>query len=181
LRGANINGKKRDSDSKRVNVNEAIRSTQVRVVTDDGDQLGILSIHQALDAAKEVGLDLVEVAPEASPPVCRIMDFGRYKYQQSKKLSESRKKSSVIEVKEVKFRPKTDEHDYNFKLKHIMKFLKDKNKIKVSLNFKGREIAHAHLGQELMDRLIKDVTEAGQPESPPKLEGRSIVMLLSPK
>jgi translation initiation factor IF-3 len=140
-----------------------------------------MSIHQALEAAKNAGFDLVEVAPDATPPVCRIMDFGRYKYQQSKKQSESKKKSTVIEIKEVKFRPKTDEHDYNFKLKHILKFLSDKNKIKVSLNFKGREIAHAHLGQQLMERLIVDVADVGQPESPPKLEGRSIVMLLSPK
>jgi translation initiation factor IF-3 len=140
-----------------------------------------MTIHQALETAKGAGLDLVEVAPDATPPVCRVMDFGRYKYQQSKKQSESRKKASVIEIKEVKFRPKTDEHDYSFKLKHIIKFLADKNKIKVSLNFKGREIAHAHLGQQIMDRLIKDVAEVGQPESPPKLEGRSIIMLLSPK
>jgi translation initiation factor IF-3 len=140
-----------------------------------------MALAAALDAAKTAGLDLVEVAADAEPPVCRIMDFGRYKYQQSKKLSESRKKASVIEVKEVKFRPITDEHDYQFKLRNILKFLAEKNKIKVTVNFKGREIAHAHLGHQFVERLIKDVSEAGQPDSIPKLEGRSIIMILSPK
>jgi translation initiation factor IF-3 len=154
---------------------------QVRVISDDGDQLGILSLDKALIAASEAGLDLVEVAPEADPPVCRIMDFGRYKYQVSKKNSESKKKASVIEIKEIKFRPKTDEHDYQFKLRNIQKFLAEKIKIKVSLMFRGREIAHANLGQLLMERVIKDVAETGQPEQMPKLEGRSMIMVLSPK
>jgi translation initiation factor IF-3 len=177
--GANINGKKKDSDSKRVNINEYIRATEVRVINDEGTQLGVKSIAQALEAARMAGLDLVEVAPEADPPVCRIMDFGRYKFQQSKKVAS--RKSSVIEVKEVKFRPKTDEHDYQFKLRNIQKFLAANNKIKVSLMFRGREIAHVHLGQQLMERIIKDVAEFGQPETAPKLEGRSIIMILGPK
>ncbi|MDR2386297.1 MAG: translation initiation factor IF-3 [Deltaproteobacteria bacterium] len=181
MRGANINVKKRESDNKRVNVNNYIRSPKVRVINDEGEQLGIMPIAAALEAARAVGLDLVEVAAEADPPVCRIMDFGRYKYQQSKKLSESRKKSTIIEIKEVKFRPKTDEHDYQFKLKNILKFLKDKNKIKVSVIFKGREIAHSHLGYQFVDRLIKDVAEFGLPDSTPKLEGRSIIFVLTPK
>ncbi|MDR1607345.1 MAG: translation initiation factor IF-3 [Deltaproteobacteria bacterium] len=176
-----INGKRKDSDNKRVNINGMIRAHQVRVITDDGEQMGILPLSQAIAAASEVGLDLVEVAPEADPPVCRIMDFGRYKYQQSKKNAESRKKSSVIETKEIKFRPKTDDHDYQFKLRNIQKFLAEKNKIKVSLKFRGREIAHSNLGQELMERVIRDVAETGQPEQPPKLEGWSMVMILSPK
>ncbi|MDR1308709.1 MAG: translation initiation factor IF-3 [Deltaproteobacteria bacterium] len=173
--------KRKDSDNKRVNVNNSIRCPQVRVISDEGEQLGILVLAKALEAARTAGLDLVEVAPEADPPVCRIMDFGRYKYQQSKKLSESKKKANVIEVKEIKFRPKTDEHDYQFKLRNILKFLAEKNKIKVSLMFKGREIAHAYLGQQFMEKVIKDVAEAGQPESMPKLEGRSIIMILAPK
>jgi translation initiation factor IF-3 len=180
-RGVKINGKRKDSDNKRVNINGMIRAHQVRVITDDGEQMGILPLSQAIAAASEVGLDLVEVAPEADPPVCRIMDFGRYKYQQSKKNAESRKKSSVIETKEIKFRPKTDDHDYQFKLRNIQKFLAEKNKIKVSLKFRGREIAHSNLGQELMERVIRDVAETGQPEQPPKLEGWSMVMILSPK
>ncbi|MDR1578416.1 MAG: translation initiation factor IF-3 [Deltaproteobacteria bacterium] len=176
-----INGKRKDSDNKRVNINGMIRAHQVRVITDEGEQMGILSLSQALASAAEAGLDLVEVAPEADPPVCRIMDFGRYKYQQSKKTSESRKKSTVIEIKEIKFRPKTDEHDYQFKLRNIQKFLAEKNKIKVSLKFRGREIAHSNLGRDLMERVIRDVAETGQPEQPPKLEGWSMIMILSPK
>jgi translation initiation factor IF-3 len=153
----------------------------VRVISDEGGQLGILSIDEALRAAREANLDLVEVAPEAEPPVCRVMDFGRYKYQQSKKSAESRKKASVIEIKEVKFRPKTGEHDYQFKLRNIQKFLAEKNKVKVSLMFRGREIAHANLGQALLERVIQDIGEAGQPEQMPKIEGRNMIMVLGPK
>ncbi|MDR2141869.1 MAG: translation initiation factor IF-3 [Deltaproteobacteria bacterium] len=162
-------------------MNGMIRAHQVRVITDEGEQMGILPLSQALSAAVEAGLDLVEVAPEADPPVCRIMDFGRYKYQQSKKTSESKKKSTVIEIKEVKFRPKTDEHDYQFKLRNILKFLAEKNKIKVSLMFRGREISHSNIGRDLMERVIRDVAESGQPEQTPKLEGRSMIMILTPK
>jgi len=176
-----INGKKKDSDNKRVNINEHIRAAEVRVISDDGDQLGIMPLAEALNAARESGLDLVEVAPDAVPPVCRVMDFGRYKYQLSKKSAESRKKSSVIEVKEVKFRPKTGEHDYQFKLRNIQKFLADKNKVKVSMMFRGREIAHADLGQNLLERVLKDMAETAQLEQTPKLEGRSMVMILIPK
>jgi len=176
-----INGKKKDSDTKRVNINEHIRAAEVRVISDDGDQLGIVPLAEALNAAREAGLDLVEVAPEAAPPVCRIMDFGRYKYQLSKKSAESRKKSSVIEIKEVKFRPKTGEHDYQFKLRNIQKFLAEKNKVKVSMMFRGREIAHADLGQNLLERVLKDMAETAQMEQSPKLEGRSMVMILVPK
>ena len=153
----------------------------MRVINDEGEQLGILPINEALAAAQEASLDLVEVAPEAEPPVCRIMDFGRYKYQQSKKSAESRKKASVIEIKEVKFRPKTGEHDYQFKLRNIQKFLAEKNKVKVSLMFRGREIAHADLGQALLERVLEDIGELGQPEQMPKLEGRNMIMVLGPK
>lgn len=151
------------------------------MINDDNEQLGIMPLDEALKAAANVGLDLVEVAPDADPPVCRIMDFGRYKYQQSKKTAESRKKASVIEVKEVKFRPKTGEHDYQFKLRNIQKFLAEKNKVKVSLMFRGREIAHADLGQALLERVIKDIGDAGLPEQMPKIEGRNMIMILGPK
>ena len=140
-----------------------------------------MPIDQALKVAAEAGLDLVEVAPDAAPPVCRVMDFGRYKYQQSKKTAESRKKASVIEVKEVKFRPKTGEHDYQFKLRNIQKFLAEKNKVKVSLMFRGREIAHADLGLALLEKVIQDIGEAGTPEQMPKIEGRNMIMILGPK
>jgi translation initiation factor IF-3 len=148
------------------------------VINDEGKQLGVMPIDAALNAARGAGLDLVEVAPEADPPVCRIMDFGRYKFQLSKKMSA--RKSSVVEIKEVKFRPKTDEHDYQFKLRHIEKFLAANIKTKVSLVFRGREIAHAHLGQQLMNRVIADLAEIGQPEIQPKLEGRAITMVIAP-
>lgn len=176
-----INGKKKDSDQKKVNINEHIRAAEVRVISDEGDQLGIMPLAEALKAAREVSLDLVEVAPDAEPPVCRVMDFGRYKYQLSKKSAESRKKSSVIEVKEIKFRPKTGEHDYQFKLRNIQKFLAEKNKVKVSMMFRGREIAHADLGQSLLERVLRDMAETAQVEQTPKLEGRSMVMILAPK
>jgi len=180
-RGVEINGKRKESDNKRVNINEFIRAREVRVISDDNEQLGILPLDEALKVAAEAGLDLVEVAPDADPPVCRIMDFGRYKYQQSKKSAESRKKASVIEVKEVKFRPKTGEHDYQFKLRNIQKFLAEKNKVKVSLMFRGREIAHADLGLALLERVIKDIGEDGQPEQMPKIEGRNMIMIMGPK
>ncbi len=151
------------------------------MISDEGGQLGIMSIDEALRAAREAGLDLVEVAPEAEPPVCRVMDFGRYKYQQSKKSAESRKKASVIEIKEVKFRPKTGEHDYQFKLRNIQKFLAEKNKVKVSLMFRGREIAHADLGLALLERVLKDIGETALAEQLPKLEGRNMIMVLGPK
>jgi len=151
------------------------------VINDEGEQLGILPLDEALRVAREASLDLVEVAPEADPPVCRVMDFGRYKYQQSKKSAESRKKATVIEIKEVKFRPKTGEHDYQFKLRNIQKFLAEKNKVKVSLMFRGREIAHADLGLALLERVLRDIGEAAQPEQMPKLEGRNMIMVLGPK
>lgn len=153
----------------------------MRVISDDNEQLGIMSLDEALKVAREASLDLVEVAPEAEPPVCRVMDFGRYKYQQSKKSAESRKKATVIEIKEVKFRPKTGEHDYQFKLRNIQKFLAEKNKVKVSLMFRGREIAHADLGQALLERVLRDIGDSGQPEQMPKLEGRNMIMVLGPK
>jgi translation initiation factor IF-3 len=162
-------------------VNNMIKDPEVRVITESGEQLGILQIEEALAKAAEAGQDLVEVAPEAKPPVCRIMDYGRFKYQQSKKQSESRKKANVIEIKEIKFRPKTAEHDYQFKLRNIRRFLEDRNKIKVSLVFKGREIAHTELGQVILNRLKEDIADMGNIEQNPNLEGRTMVMVISPK
>ena len=154
---------------------------EVRVIGPEGDQLGIISTRDALEKAAEYGLDLVEVAPEADPPVCRIMDFGRFKYQQSKKQQESKKKSTVILIKEVKVRPKTAEHDYQFKLRNIRKFLAQKNKTKVSLMFRGREIAHANLARGILERIVEDVADLGTVEQFPKLEGRNMTMILAPK
>jgi translation initiation factor IF-3 len=140
-----------------------------------------MTSEEALAHAIGVGLDLVEVAPDADPPVCRVMDFGRYKYQQSKRQQESKKKATVIQVKEVKLRPKTAEHDYQFKLRNIRKFLAQKNKTKVSLMFRGREIAHASLAKGMLDRIVEDVADLAVVEQYPKLEGRNMIMVLAPK
>ena len=134
-----------------------------------------------MERAAGLGLDLVEVAPEADPPVCRIMDFGRYNYQQSKKQQESKKKQTVIQVKEVKLRPKTAEHDYQFKLRNIRKFLSQNNKTKVTLMFRGREIAHADLARGMLDRVVQDTDDLATVEQYPKLEGRNMTMVLSPR
>jgi translation initiation factor IF-3 len=158
-----------------------IKAPEVRLIDQEGNQAGVMTLNEALALAQEAGLDLVEVAPEAEPPVCRIMDFGRYKYQQSKKAQESKKKSTVILLKEVKLRPKTAEHDYQFKLRNIRKFLSQKNKTKVSLMFRGREIAHANLAKGMLDRIVEDVADIGTVEQYPKLEGRNMTMVLAPK
>lgn len=153
----------------------------MRVISDEGGQLGIMPIDEARRLATEAGLDLVEVAPDAKPPVCRVMDFGKYKYQQAKKAAESRKKATVIEIKEVKFRPKVGEQDYQVKLRGIQKFLGEKNRVKVSMMFRGREIAHADLGEAILRRVLNDLGDAAQVTQVPKLEGRNMTMVISPK
>jgi translation initiation factor IF-3 len=140
-----------------------------------------MPIDRALEEARKADLDLVEVAPGASPPVCRIMDYGKYKYQQSKKAQEAKKKQVVIQIKEIKIRPKTDEHDYQFKVQHLIRFLNDGNKAKVSVIFRGREMMHAQLGLKMLERIIEEVKEVGVVEQKPKLEGKTMSMLLVPK
>ena len=143
--------------------------------------MGIVPLEEALARAAEEKLDLVEVAPKASPPVCRIMDYGKYKYMQAKKLQEAKKKQTTIQIKEVKIRPKTEEHDYQFKLRHIKRFLSEKNKAKVTIMFRGREIAHSELGLKILERIMADIEEEGIVEQSPKLEGRNMVMILAPR
>ena len=143
--------------------------------------MGIVPLEEALTRAAEEKLDLVEVAPKASPPVCKIMDYGKYKYLQAKKLQEAKKKQTTIQVKEVKIRPKTEEHDYQFKLRHIKRFLSEKNKAKVTIMFRGREIAHSELGMKVLERIIADIEEEGIVEQSPKLEGRNMIMILAPR
>jgi len=143
--------------------------------------IGVMTPQEALRKARERGLDLVEVAPQAQPPVCRIIDFGKYQYEQKKRAHEARKKQVVIEVKEIKFRPATDEHDYNFKMKHAVEILKDGNKVKATVRFRGREITHKELGMQLLDRLEKDLAEAGSVEFRPRQEGMQITVVFSPK
>lgn len=164
-----------------VRVNERIRVKEVRVIDEEGQQLGIMSPQQALQIARERGYDLVEVAPQASPPVCRIIDFGKYLYEQKKRAHEAKKKQVTIEVKEIKFRPATDEHDYNFKMKHAQEILQDGNKVKATVRFKGREITHKELGLQLLDRLTQDLASYGTPEVRPRLEGMQMIAIFNPK
>jgi translation initiation factor IF-3 len=154
---------------------------EVRVIADDGAQLGILPIFDAVKAAEERGLDLVEVAPLAEPPVCKIMDFGKYKYEQAKKAHESKKNQKIIQLKEIKMRPGTDVHDYTFKLNNAKRFLGEGNKVKVTVVFRGREMAHTDLGSALLNKVVADIQEAGNIEQMPKQEGRALSMVIAPK
>jgi len=153
----------------------------VRVIDPDGNQLGVIPIQSALASAEEFGLDLVEVSPNATPPVCKIMDYGRFKYQQDKKQQEAKKKQSRIQVKEIKVRPKTDTHDLDVKLGHIQKFIEKRNKVKVTVVFRGREITLTDRGRELLDLIAENAAEFAAIEQPPKLEGRTMNMVLGPK
>jgi translation initiation factor IF-3 len=150
------------------------------VIDPDGKQLGIMPLDDALNTAMEMELDLVEVASKSDPPVCRIMDYGRFKYQQSKKSQESRKKQAVIQLKEIKLRPKTDEHDFQFKVRHMERFLKEGNKVKVSMIFRGREIMHPDIGMRILSRVIEWTKDLGVVEQAPKREGRAMNMILAP-
>jgi translation initiation factor IF-3 len=158
-----------------------IKVKDVRVIAADGEQLGILDTREAIKRAEEAGLDLVEVAPTAKPPVCRIMDFGKYKYELSKKAHESRKHQSVILVKEVKMRPRTDGHDIQFKTKNIKRFLDDGNKVKVTVMFRGREMAHTSQGRTLLERVLSALQGEANVEQAPRMEGRNMTMMLGAK
>ena len=158
-----------------------IRVREVRIVSQDGEQLGIMVTAEAQQLAAEQGLDLVEVAPNEKPPVCRIMDFGKYKYQRSKRLQQAKKKQKVVVVKEIKLRPKTEEHDYQFKTQHVRRFLQDGHKAKVTVVFRGREMAHTELGRRVLDRVIVDLQDVAAVEQVPKQEGRSMTMVLGPR
>ncbi|MES9995840.1 translation initiation factor IF-3 [Desulfovibrio aminophilus] len=160
--------------------NERIRIPQIRVIDEDGSQLGIMATADALRHAQEKGLDLVEVSPNADPPVCRIMDFGKFKYQQQKRQQEAKKKQTVIQIKEVKFRPKTDEHDYQTKLKHIKRFLEDGDRVKATVFFRGREIVHKDRGQNMLDRVVEDLREIAKMEQAAQFEGRTMNIMLAP-
>lgn len=147
----------------------------------EGQQLGVVSTHEAKKISEEAGLDLVEVSPEAKPPVCRIMDYGKYKFQMSKRKASAKKKQKQIQIKEIKLRPATEEADYQVKLRNILKFLENGDKAKVTVRFRGREMSHPELGMQLLNRMINDVVECGVVEQHPKFEGRQIVMVLGPK
>ena len=153
----------------------------MRLISKDGEQLGIVPLKVALRQADEADVDLVEIAPNAKPPVCKIMDFGKYRYEQSKKRDEARKKQKQVQIKEIKFRPGTDEGDYQVKMRNIRRFLADGDKVKVTLRFRGREMAHQNLGAQLLQRVEEDLTEEAQVEQRPKMEGRQMVMMIAAK
>lgn len=161
-------------------INERIRAPEIRLIGAEGENIGVISPEKALVLAEEAGLDLVEISPNATPPVAKIMDFGKYKYETQKKESEARKKQKVIEIKEIKFRPNTDTHDYDVKMRSVMKFLEGGDKVKVTLRFRGREMAHAELGRQLLERVAADVIEFGKIEAIPRLEGRQMIMMINP-
>ncbi len=161
-------------------VNETIRALEIRLIGAEGENLGVVSPQKGRALADEAGLDLVEISPNATPPVCKIMDFGKFKYEQQKKEAEARKKQKTIEIKEVKFRPGTDVHDYNVKMRSVFKFLENGDKVKVTMRFRGREMAHQNLGRELLERVAADVEGAGKVENIPKLEGRQMTMMIGP-
>lgn len=167
--------------SPKVRANERIRAREVRVIDEDGKQVGILQLRDALMLAKERELDLVEIAPTAQPPVCRVMNLGKFMYQQSKKAQAARKKQKTVLVKEVKFRPKTDEHDYLFKRKHIERFIGEGHKVKATIMFRGREMAHPEIGRRILERLMEELKEIIEIERFPKQEGNNMIAIFSPK
>ncbi|NVK31738.1 MAG: translation initiation factor IF-3 [Gammaproteobacteria bacterium] len=167
--------------NKGIRRNREITARDVRLIGADGEQIGVVSTRDALSRAEDEGLDLVEISPNAEPPVCKIMDFGKFMFEQQKKASAARKNQKQMQVKEIKFRPGTDEGDYKVKLKKLMSFLEDGDKVKITLRFRGREMAHRELGLELLNRVQADLDELGTVEQRPQLEGRQMVMVLGPK
>ncbi|MDD2902131.1 MAG: translation initiation factor IF-3 [Syntrophales bacterium] len=162
-------------------INEQIKVPEIRLIGPDGQQIGVMPVKEALARATEANLDLVEVAPQASPPVCRIMDYGKYKYQQSKKQQEARRRQTTIQVKEVKVRPKIETHDMDFKMRNARRFLSEGDKVKISVIFRGREIAHTDRGFRLLARISETLADVGTVEQHPKLEGRNLSMIVTPK
>jgi translation initiation factor IF-3 len=162
-------------------VNEQIGVPEVRLIDENGDNIGVVSRDDALTRAEEAGLDLVEVSPGATPPVCKILDYGRFKYEDQKKKSEARKRQKTIDVKEIKMRPNIDQHDYEVKMRSIQRFLADGDKVKVTLRFRGREMAHQELGLKVLDRVRQELDEVAKVEQFPKLEGRQMIMVMAPR
>lgn len=161
--------------------NESIHAREVRVIGVDGEQLGIMSRNDAIAAAREEGCDLVEVSSNSEPPVCRIMDYGKFKYEQQKKRQDAKRRQTVVQVKEIKVRPKTDDHDYETKLRHVRRFLQDGDRCKVTVFFRGREIVHKDRGMDILERFVKDLEDIAKVDQEPRSEGRTLQMLLVPK
>jgi len=162
-------------------VNERIRVPQVRVIGDDGEQVGVITTREALAMAQSRGLDLVEVSPTARPPVCRIMDYGKFKYEQNRRARKAKKNQHQMQLKEIKMRPKIEEHDYLFKVNHAREFLEERDKVKVTVTFRGREIAHQELGHKLIQKVIAALGDVATVETPPRSEGRTLLTVLMPK
>ena len=162
-------------------VNEEIRIPQVRLIDQDGEMQGVLTVREAMQRAFSVGLDLVEISPNADPPVCKILDFGKFKYEQQKKKNEAKKKQKVIEIKEIKVRPNIDENDYQVKMRAMKSFIEEGDKVKVTLRFRGREMAHQELGTQLLERVRTDTATLAKVEQEPKFEGRQMIMVLAPR
>ena len=160
--------------------NNRINSPEVQVIASNGENLGIISTNKAISMAKEEGLDLIEIAPNAKPPVCKIIDMGKYKYDAQKKANKAKKKQKIVLLKEIKLRPVTEAHDYNFKLKNAQKFLSKGDKVKFTIRFKGRELMHSNLGNDLMNRIQEDIKSVGKVEMSPKFEGRQMIMVIQP-
>tara|TARA_Y100000590_G_scaffold77436_1_gene85784 strand:- start:99 stop:641 length:543 start_codon:yes stop_codon:yes gene_type:complete len=161
-------------------INERIRAQEVQVISSDKKNLGTLPIKEAIEIAKNEGLDLIEISPNANPPVCKITDIGKYRYDIQKKANKAKKKQKVVNLKEIKLRPVTEIHDYNFKLKNAQRFLEKGDKVKFTVRFKGREMQHTHLGNQLMERIINDTSSVGKVEVKPKFEGKQIIMIIQP-
>jgi translation initiation factor IF-3 len=162
-------------------VNEEIRAAQVRLIDQDGEMIGVMSARDALARAYDVGMDLLEISPNAEPPVCKITDFGKFKYEQQKKANEARKRQKVVEIKEIKVRPNIDDHDYEVKMRQMKSFIEEGDKVKVTLRFRGREMAHQDLGVKVLERIRNEMAEAVKVESMPRLENRQMIMVLAPK
>ena len=164
-----------------VRINEKIRADEVRLIGPNGEQVGIVGVPEALSYADRLNLDLVEVAPMADPPVCKVMDYGKYRYEQEQKAKEARKRQTTISIKEIKLRPKIDDHDFATKQAHVERFLKKGDKVKLTIMFRGRELVHPHLGERLLRRMADELAEIGEVESEPNLDGRNMVMMLAPR
>ncbi len=160
--------------------NERIKALDVQVIGSEGNNLGVMQLKQAIQIAKDEGLDLIEISPNANPPVCKIMDMGKYKYDLQKKANQAKKKQKIVSLKEIKLRPGTEIHDYNFKIKNAKKFISKGDKVKFTVKFKGREMQHIELGKDLMKRIIEDTKDIGKVETHPKFEGRQMIMIIQP-
>lgn len=171
---------RRERDPNEPRVDREIRADKVRLINENGDMMGVVLTRDAIRSAEEAGLNLVEISPNAEPPVCKILDYGKYKYELQKKAAEARKKQQKVEVKEIQIRPMIGDHDYEVKLKNAKRFLEDGNKVKVVLKYRGREMAHTKIGFDLLNKMIEDIGEIGKVEAAPKMEGRQVMMFLSP-